>query len=42
MPTRRKWARDELLIALNLYRKLSFGQWHARYPAIIAAARKLN
>jgi hypothetical protein len=42
MPTTRKWARDELLVALNLYRKLSFGQLHARNPVIIELAAKLD
>lgn len=42
MKTRRKWASDELLIALNLYHKLNFGQLHARHPAIIALAEKLD
>lgn len=37
-----KWTRDELLIALNLYHKLTFGQMHARQPAIIEVARKMN
>jgi putative restriction endonuclease len=30
-----RWTRTELLIALNLYRKLTFGQLHARNPVII-------
>ena len=38
----RKWTRDELLIALNLYHKLTFGQMHGRQPAIVATAGKLN
>jgi putative restriction endonuclease len=42
MPTARKWNRDELLVALNLYRKLSFGQLHARNPVIIELAAKLD
>jgi len=37
-----KWNRDELLIALNLYHKLTFGQLHHRQPAIIALANKLG
>lgn len=36
-----KWTRNELLIALNLYHKLTFGQMHARQPAIVATAKKL-
>ena len=33
---RKRWTCDELLIALNLYHKLTFGQLHARQPAIVA------
>ncbi len=40
--TRRQWTRDELLIALNLYHKLTFGQMHGRQPAIVSTAEKLN
>ena len=36
------WTRQELFIALNLYHKLTFGQLHARQPAIIALAKKLG
>lgn len=42
MVTRKLWTRDELLVALNLYHKLTFGQLHARNPAIIALAEKLG
>jgi putative restriction endonuclease len=38
MRSGRKWTRDELLVALNLYRKLSFGQLHARNPVILQLA----
>lgn len=38
----RRWTRDELLVALNLYHKLNFGQLHARHPAIVALAEKLG
>jgi hypothetical protein len=41
MAAGRRWTRDELLIALNLYHKLTFGQLHARQPAIVALADKL-
>ena len=37
-----RWTRDELLVALNLYHKLTFGQLHSRQPAIIALAEKLG
>jgi hypothetical protein len=42
MVTRRKWDRRELLVALNLYHKLTFGQFHARNPAIIDLSKKLK
>ena len=42
MSVPKKWTRDELLIALNLYHKLAFGQLHARQPVILALAEKLG
>lgn len=42
MTPRTKWTRDELLIALNLYHKLTFGQMHARQPVIMEVARKMK
>lgn len=42
MAAGRRWTRDELLVALNLYHKLTFGQLHARHPAVIALAGKLE
>ena len=42
MAAGRKWTHDELLVALNLYHKLTFGQLHARQPAIVALADKLE
>ncbi len=42
MPAARRWTKNELLIALNLYHKLRFGQMHGRQPAIIDLAKKLN
>lgn len=42
MAAGRRWSRDELLVALNLYHKLTFGQLHARQPAIVALAQKLG
>jgi len=42
MAAGRRWTRDELLVALNLYHKLTFGQLHARQPAIVALAEKLD
>lgn len=42
MAAGRRWSRDELLVALNFYHKLTFGQLHARHPAIIALAERLG
>lgn len=42
MAAGKRWTRDELLVALNLYHKLTFGQFHARQPVIIEAAEKLG
>ena len=42
MASGKRWTRDELLIALNLYHKLTFGQLHARHPAITALAQKME
>jgi len=36
------WTPEELLLALNLYHKLTFGQLHARQPAIMEVAEKMN
>lgn len=38
----RLWTRDELLLAINLYCKLPFGQMHKGNPAIIELAALLN
>lgn len=37
-----KWTREHFLIALNLYRKLLFGQFHGRNPIIIEIADKMG
>jgi putative restriction endonuclease len=42
MAVSKKWTRDELFVALNLYHRLRFGQLHARQPAIIQLAEKLG
>jgi hypothetical protein len=42
LPVRKPWTRDELLIALNLYHKLPFGQLHSRNPAIMALADRMH
>lgn len=36
------WSRDELVLAMNLYCRLSFGQYHARNPVIIDVARRMG
>jgi putative restriction endonuclease len=36
------WTRQELFVALNLYHKLTFGQLHARQPAIVALASRMG
>ena len=42
MTPRTKWTREDLLVALNIYHKLTFGQMHARQPLIIEVAKKLG
>lgn len=42
MVTGRRWTKDELMVALNLYHKLTFGQMHARQPAIMALAKRME
>ena len=42
MSVSKRWTRDELLVALNLYHKLTFGQLHSRQPVIVALAAKLG
>jgi len=42
MNLRKSWTRDELIIAMNLYCKLSFGQFHHKTPIIIEVAAKLG
>jgi predicted restriction endonuclease len=42
MSERRRWTRDELLIAMNLYCKLTFGQLDRRTPIIITVAKSLG
>ncbi len=38
----RKWTRDELVVAMNLYCKLPFGQLDHRTPAIVEVAERLG
>lgn len=42
MTVGKRWTHDELLVALNLYHKLTFGQLHSRQPAIVALAGKIG
>ncbi len=42
MPLSKKWTRDELLVVLNLYHKLTFGRLHSRNPVVIEMAEKLG
>lgn len=37
-----RWTRDELLIVLNLYHKLRFGQLDSRQPVIIDLAKRMG
>ena len=37
-----RWTRDQLLIVLNLYHKLRFGQFDARQPVIIDLAKRIG
>lgn len=42
-PTKgRAWSREELVVAMNLYCKLPFGQLHHRNPKIVALAEQLG
>lgn len=42
MASGKRWTHDELLLTLNLYHKLTFGQMHGRQPAIVALAQKMG
>ena len=42
MADRKRWTRDELLVAFNLYHKLTFGQLHARNHAIMDVAKRME
>jgi putative restriction endonuclease len=42
MAIRKNWTRDELLIVLNIYHKLTFGQMHARQPVIVSLAKQMG
>ena len=42
MAEARKWTWSELLIVLNLYEKLRFGQFHSKQPVIKEIAEKMR
>lgn len=42
MPVRKNWTRDELLLLLNVYHKMTFGQMHGRQPTVMTLAKKLE
>lgn len=42
MAEAKRWTREELLIALNLYEKLRFGQFDARQPVVIQVATRMD
>jgi putative restriction endonuclease len=42
MAAGRNWTRDELLVALNIYRKLPFGKLDARNPVVKDIAAHLQ
>ncbi len=42
MASGKRWTREELLIALNLYHKLRFGQFDRKQPVIIDLAKRLK
>lgn len=42
MASSKPWSREELVIAMNLYCRIPFGQLHQRNPLIVAVARKLG
>ena len=42
MAAGKRWTRDELLITLNIYHKLTFGALHSKNPVIIELAEKLG
>ena len=37
-----RWTREELLVVLNLYEKLRFGQFHSRQPVVVEVAEKMR
>jgi len=41
MAAANRWTREELLVVLNLYEKLRFGQFHSKQPVIIEVAARM-
>jgi hypothetical protein len=42
MASGKAWSREELMVAMNLYCRIPFGQLHQRNPLIVTAARQLG
>ena len=42
MASGERWTRDQLLVALNVYARLKFGQFHSRNPVIVDVANRLG
>jgi putative restriction endonuclease len=42
MSSRKRWTRDELLVALNLYEKIPFGHFDEDQPVIRDVAKRMN
>ena len=42
MSARKRWNREELLVVLNLYHKLRFGQFDQRQPVVIDLAERIG
>ena len=36
------WTRDELIVAMTLYSRRTFGRLHARHPLIVATAARME
>ena len=42
MASGKRWTRDQLLIVLNLYHKLRFGQFDEKQPVIVDLAKRIG
>lgn len=42
MPAGKNWTREEVILAMNLYTRLNFGQFHGRNPEVIKLAGALE